>query len=159
MVGSLPGVVVALALVTVTVRLLLPLYQTLFTILVAYALMFLPRALIGLRTSIAQAPVELEQAAASLGRTPARALWATTVRLAAPGAAAGMALVSLGIMNELTATQMLAPNGTRTLAMAFWSLTGELDYAAAAPYAVVMIVISLPLTWLLFLQSKRLAGR
>ena len=158
-VGSLPSVVVALAVVSVTVRLLFPLYQTLFTILAAYALMFLPRAIIGLRTSLAQVPVELEQAAASLGKTPARALWATTVRLAAPGAAAGMTLASLGILNELTATQMLAPNGTRTLAMAFWSLSGELDYAAAAPYAVVMIVISLPLTWLLFLQSKRLAGQ
>jgi iron(III) transport system permease protein len=158
-VGSLPSVVVALAVVSVTVRLLFPLYQTIFTILAAYALMFLPRAIIGLRTSLAQVPVELEQAAASLGRTPARALWATTVRLAAPGAAAGMTLASLGILNELTATQMLAPNGTRTLAMAFWSLSGELDYAAAAPYAVVMIVISLPLTWLLFLQSKRLAGQ
>ena len=43
--------------------------------LFAYALMFLPRALISLRASIAQAPVELEQAAASLGRPPLKALW------------------------------------------------------------------------------------
>ena len=135
-VGSLPGVVVALALVTITVRVALPLYQTLVTILLAYVLMFLPRALISLRASIAQAPVELEQAAASLGRPPLQALWSTTIRLAAPGAAAGMALVALGITNELTATQMLAPNGTRTLAMAFWSYSGEIDYAAAAPYAL-----------------------
>jgi iron(III) transport system permease protein len=158
-VGSLPGVVVALALVTITVRAVYPLYQTIATILLAYALMFLPRALISLRASIAQAPVELEQAAGSLGRPPARALWATTIRLAAPGAAAGMAMVSLGIMNELTATQMLAPNGTRTLAMAFWALSGELDYAAAAPYALIMVLISLPFTWLLHAQSKRMAGR
>jgi iron(III) transport system permease protein len=158
-VGSLPGVVVALALVTITVRVALPLYQTMTTILLAYALMFLPRALVSLRASIAQAPVELEHAAASLGRSPARALWATTIRLAAPGAAAGMAMSSLGIMNELPATQMLAPNGTRTLAMGFWALSGELDYAAAAPYALVMVLISLPFTWLLHAQSKRMAGR
>ncbi|WP_287176006.1 iron ABC transporter permease [Mesorhizobium sp.] len=158
-VGSLPGVVVALALVTITVRIALPLYQTLFTILVAYALMFLPRALISLRASIAQAPVELERAAASLGRSPLRALWSTTIRLSAPGAAAGMALVALGIMNELTATQMLAPNGTRTLAMAFWAHSGEIDYASAAPYALIMVAMSLPLTWLLYVQSKRMAGR
>ncbi len=101
--------------------------------------MFLPRALISLRASIAQAPVELERAAASLGRSPLKALWSTTIRLAAPGAAAGMALVALGITNELTATQMLAPNGTRTLAMAFWSYSGEIDYAAAAPYAFIMV--------------------
>jgi iron(III) transport system permease protein len=158
-VGSLPGVVIALALVTITVRVALPLYQTLFTILVAYALMFLPRALVSLRASIAQAPVELERAASSLGRAPLNALWSTTIRLSAPGAAAGMALVALGIMNELTATQMLAPNGTRTLAMAFWSYSGEIDYASAAPYAFIMVAMSLPLTWLLYVQSKRMAGR
>ncbi|RUY69204.1 ABC transporter permease subunit, partial [Mesorhizobium sp. M7A.F.Ca.CA.001.05.1.1] len=158
-VGSLPGVVIALALVTITVRIALPLYQTLFTILVAYALMFLPRALVSLRASIAQAPVELERAASSLGRPPLQALWSTTIRLSAPGAAAGMALVALGIMNELTATQMLAPNGTRTLAMAFWSYSGEIDYASAAPYAFIMVAMSLPLTWLLYVQSKRMAGR
>ncbi|WP_167514714.1 ABC transporter permease [Mesorhizobium intechi] len=158
-VGSLPGVVIALALVTITVRIALPLYQTLFTILVAYALMFLPRALVSLRASIAQAPVELERAASSLGRHPLNALWSTTIRLSAPGAAAGMALVALGIMNELTATQMLAPNGTRTLAMAFWSYSSEIDYASAAPYAFIMVAMSLPLTWLLYVQSKRMAGR
>lgn len=157
--SAMPGVVVALALVTVTVRVALPLYQTVATITLAYVIMFLPRALVSLRTSIAQVPVELEQAAASLGRAPARALLATTVRLAAPGAAAGMALSSLGILNELTATQMLAPNGTRTLAMAFWALSSEIDYAGAAPYAVLMVVFSLPMTWLLHHQSRKIAGR
>lgn len=158
-VGSLPGVVVALALVTITVRVALPLYQTVVTILAAYALMFLPRALLSLRAAFAQAPVELEQAAGSLGRGPLLALWSVTIRLSAPGAAAGMALVSLGILNELTGTQMLAPIGTRTLAMAFWAMSGELDYAAAAPYALIMVVISLPLTSLLYVQSRRVASK
>ncbi len=158
-VGSLPSAVVALALVTVTVRLAMPLYQTFVAILVAYALMFLPRAIIGMRASIAQAPMELEQAAAGLGKSPLRAVWSTTVKLSAPGAAAGVALVSLGIMNELTATQMLAPNGTHTLAMRFWSLSSEIDYAGAAPYALILILASLPLTWLLYVQSKRMVGR
>ena len=159
LVGSLPGVVVALGLVTIAVRVILPLYQTTATLLLAYAVLFLPRAIVSLRASIAQAPVELEQAASSLGHAPLRALWAVTIRLAAPGAAAGMALVALGITNELTATQMLAPNGTRTLAMGFWAYSGEIDYAAAAPYALIMIALSLPLIWLLQIQSKRAAGR
>ena len=46
-VGALPGVIVALALVTITVRVALPLYQTVATLLLAYLLMFLPRALVG----------------------------------------------------------------------------------------------------------------
>jgi len=158
-VGSVQGVVVALALVTITVRVALPLYQTVATVLLAYVLLFLPRALIGLRASVAQAPVELEWAAMALGRTPAQALWQVTMRLAAPGAAASMALVALGITTELTATLMLAPTGTRTLATQFWSLTGEIDYVAAAPYAILMVLLSLPLTLLLAAQSRAMAGR
>lgn len=157
--SSLPGIVVALALVTVTVHFARPIYQTTITVLLAYLLMFLPRALVSLRAGIAQAPIELENMARSLGRSPARALWLITLRLAAPGAAAGAALVFLAITNELTATLLLAPNGTRTLATGFWALTSEIDYAAAAPYALLMIVLSLPLTGLLYHQSKRTAGR
>jgi iron(III) transport system permease protein len=157
MVGSLPGVVVALALVTLTVR--MPIYQTALTVLLAYLLMFLPRALISLRAGISQAPIELERVARSLGRTPAQALWSVTLRLAAPSAAAGAALVGLGITNELTATLMLAPNGTHTLATTFWAYSSEIDYAAAAPYALIMVLLSLPMTWLLYTQSKRSAGR
>jgi iron(III) transport system permease protein len=156
-VGSLPGVVVALALVTITVRIALPLYQTYATLLIAYVLLFLPRAVTSLRASLAQAPVELEWAAMALGRPPLQAVWQVTARLAAPGIAAGIALVALGITNELTATLMLSPNGTRTLATQFWIKTSELDYAAAAPYALMMIVLSLPLSLLLYHRAERAA--
>ncbi|MDB5812474.1 MAG: iron transporter permease [Betaproteobacteria bacterium] len=157
--SSLPGIVVALALVTITIRAVPAIYQTLVTVLLAYLLMFLPRALISLRAGIAQAPEELENVARSLGRSPAQALWSVTLRLAAPGMAAGAALVFLAITNELTATLLLAPSGTYTLATGFWSLTSEFDFAAAAPYALIMVLLSLPLTWLLYQQSKRMAGR
>lgn len=158
-VGSLPGVVVALALVTITVRVALPLYQTMATLLAAYALMFLPRALVGLRASIAQAPVELERAAMALGRTPFKAIWQITLRLSAPGVAASMALVALGITTELTATLMLAPSGTVTLSTRFWSATNDIDYARAAPYALMMVLLALPLTLLLHFQSRRSIGQ
>lgn len=157
--SSLPGIVVALALVTVTIHFARPIYQTTVTVLLAYLLMFLPRALVSLRAGIAQAPVELENIARSLGRSPSQALWLITLRLAAPGAAAGAALVFLAITNELTATLLLSPSGTRTLATGFWAMTSEIDYAAAAPYALMMILLSLPLTALLYHQSKRTAGR
>lgn len=74
--SSLPGIVVALALVTITIHSFRPIYQTEITLLLAYLLMFMPRALINLRAGIAQAPVELENVARSLGKSPAQALWA-----------------------------------------------------------------------------------
>lgn len=157
--GALPGVVVALALVAVTIRVVPPLYQTTATLILAYLTLFLSRALTGLRASLAQVPVDLEWTAASLGRSPLRAIGEVTLRVAAPGMAAAFALVSLGISNELTATLLLAPNGVITLATEFWALSGELDYAAAAPYAALMVALSVPMTALLHVQSKRIAGR
>ena len=65
----------------------------------------------------------------------------------------------LAIVNELTATLLLSPNGTRTLATEFWNKSSEIDYAGAAPYALLMIVISAPMTYLLFQQSKKAAGQ
>ncbi len=157
-VGALPGVIVALALVTITIRIAHPLYQTVITVLLAYVILFLPRAIVGLRASIAQVPVELEQAAMSLGRSPWRAVLQTTMRLAAPGFAASLALVALGVTTELTGTLMLSPSGTHTLATQFWALTSEIDYVAAAPFALLMILLSMPLLFLLRTQARRTVG-
>lgn len=158
-VGSLPGVIVALALVFFTVRVAMPLYQTTATLIAAYVILFLPRAIVSLRASIAQVPVNLEEAAVNLGRPPARAILGITLRLAAPGAAAGAALVAIGITNELTATLLLAPNGTQTLATAFWAHTSELDYAAAAPYALMMVLLSLPMATVLHTLSTHRSNK
>jgi iron(III) transport system permease protein len=157
--SSLPGIIVALALVTLTIRLIPSLYQTPFTVLLAYVLIFIPRALVSLRAGIAQAPVGLEEAARALGRSPIQARLRVTVPILVPSIAAGAALVALGAANELTATLLLAPNGTRTLATQFWSASSSLHYADAAPYAVLLIALSVPAVAIMFLQSRKVARR
>ncbi|CAM4474474.1 iron ABC transporter permease [Nocardia ninae] len=156
--SSLPGIVVALAMVTVTIRWAPPLYQTATMVVAAYVLLFLPRALVSVRAGLAQVPIGLEEVSRSLGKSGPVTFARITLRLTAPAAAAAGALVFVAVATELTATLLLAPNGTRTLAMRFWSLSGELDYAAAAPYALIMIVAAVPVTYLLFTQSRKAAG-
>ncbi len=153
--SSMPGIVTALALVTVAIRFVPPLYQTAALVLCAYVLMFLPRALVSLRAGLAQVPPGLEEASRSLGLSPARSFVRVTLRLTAPAAGAGAALVFVAVATELTATLLLAPTGTRTLAMRFWSLSSELDYAAAAPYALMLVTLSIPVTVALFREVTR----
>lgn len=157
--SSMPGIVLALAFVTVALRMVPDIYQSTLLLIVAYVLLFLPRALVSLRAGLAQAPKELEEAARALGRRPMAAFFRVTLRLAAPAAAGGAALVFLAIVNELTATLLLAPTGTNTLATQFWGLSSGIDYAGAAPYALLMILLSAPMTYLLFQQSKKAAGQ
>ncbi|WP_350000742.1 iron ABC transporter permease [Pseudarthrobacter sp. WHRI 8279] len=157
--SSLPGIVVGLAFVTVSIRVVPGIYQTAGVLVAAYVLLFLPRALVNLRAGLAQAPKELDEAAQALGKPPLVSFIRVTLRLTAPAAAGGAALVFLAIANELTATLLLSPNGTRTLATEFWSKSSEIDYAGAAPYALLMILLSAPMTYLLFQQSKKVAGQ
>lgn len=151
--SSIPGIVVALALTTVVIRVLPQVYQTVALVLAAYVVLFIPRALVTLRAGLAQAPERLEEAARALGRPPLNAVVTITLRRAAPSMLAAFALVFLAVVNELTATLLLSPAGTGTLATRFWSLSLDLDYAAAAPFAAIMIVMSAPVTYLLLRQA------
>mgnify|MGYP001025613688 CR=1 FL=1 len=157
--SSLPGIIIALALVTVTIRLAPPLYQTVSTVVVAYAIMFMPRAMVALRSGLAQAPPSLEEAARALGLSPFMSRLRVTLPVIAPSAAAGAALVALGIANELTATLLLAPNGTRTLATEFWSASSSVAYSNAAPYALLLILASVPAVAILLAQTRRTSQR
>lgn len=156
--SSMPGIVTALALVTVAIRFASPVYQTISLVVAAYVLMFLPRAMVNLRSGLAQVPPGLEEASRSLGVSPTWTFLRVTLRLTAPAAAAGASLVFVAVATELTATLLLAPTGTNTLAMRFWSLSSELDYAAAAPYALLLVVLAVPVTLVLFRQSTRAAA-
>jgi iron(III) transport system permease protein len=151
----MPGIVLALALVSVSLAFVPAVYQTTLLLLIAYALLFLPRALVPLQAGIAQAPPQLEEAAQALGRAPLRAFLGVTLRLVAPATAAALALVFLAIAGELTATLLLSPIGVQTLATRFWSLSSEIDFAGAAPYALLLVLLSAPMTYLLFRQSTK----
>lgn len=151
--SALPGVVVGLALVTVTVRYLPAIYQSASVLVIAYAILFVPRAMVSLRAGLAAAPPELVEAARSLGASGPDRLRRVLLPLVAPSMLTGAALVLIASATELTATLLLAPTGTSTLATAFWAASDELDYVGAAPYAAMMILLSAPLTILLLRQS------
>jgi iron(III) transport system permease protein len=76
-----------------------------------------------------------------------------TVPLLLPAIGAGAALVALGAANELTATLLLAPTGTSTVATSFWSAASALDYPAAAPHAVLLVLLSVPAVALMFTHA------
>ena len=145
---GLPGVVVGLSLVFLTLALLPAVYQTLATVAFAYAVLFAPKAIGATRTSVAAVPPDLESVARSLGRGPIGAWWSTTGRLAWPGVAAGGLLVLLTAMKELPATLMLRPTGFETLATRLWSRMEAEAFGAAAPYALALIAVAAVPAWL-----------
>nr|WP_321986877.1 iron ABC transporter permease [uncultured Lichenicoccus sp.] len=146
---GVPGIVVALALVSIAVQVLRPLYQSAGLLVVAYAILFLPLALVGVRAAFAQAQRGLDEAARSLGLAWPEVFRRVLLPVAGPGLGAAAALVFVSTVTELTTTLLLSPIGTRTLATEVWVDTSTLAFAAAAPYAALMVTLSLLSTWLL----------
>jgi len=140
---GLPGVVVALAMVFMSIHLVPALYQGVTVLLLAYAILYLPLAQSSLRASAELVSPQLETIARSLGRRPLAAFATITLPNIAPGIGAAMALMVLEIVRELTATLMLAPTGVITLATEVWSHTYDAEYAAAAPFAALLVLVSI----------------
>lgn len=146
---GMPGIVVALALVALSLRFVFALYQTTVLLVAAYAIIFMPLAVVSVRVSLAQVQPALEQSARVLGSRPL-AVWRRVVLpLAAPGLGAATALVFISVCTELTSTLLLIPTGARTLATQVWAESSTFAFASAAPYAAILVGISMFATWIL----------
>jgi iron(III) transport system permease protein len=154
---SLPGVILALALVYIGIRWFRPLYQTPVMLVAAYVILFLPLAVGSQHVGLRAAGRRLDEAAHSLGYGRVRTLMRVTLPLAFPGVAAGALFVLLDSAKELTTTLLLIPTGTSTLTTALWATTnGEvLDFTAAAPYGTALILLGVVPAYLLARRTLR----
>jgi iron(III) transport system permease protein len=146
---GLPGIVVALSMVSLTISILRPLYQSAALLMIVYAVLFLPLALVSVRAAFGQVQRGLEEASRAAGLGWFATVWRILLPLAGPGLGAAAALVFVSVVTELTATLLMAPIGTRTLAVQVWANTSTLAFAAAAPYAALMAALSLISAWVL----------
>jgi iron(III) transport system permease protein len=139
---AIPGISLALAIVSFTLNAVPALYQTLFALVVAVALRFLVQAVGALRGPMLQVSPQTLEAARSLGERPLGVLRSISLPLLTPGLAAGAALVFLSALKELPLTLLLAPTGFQTLATELWDAARDAFYAQAAIPAALLLLVS-----------------
>ena len=139
---GLPGVVVALSLVFFAINVALPLYQSIWLLVFAYGVLFLPTSVGALRSSLLQVNPRIEEAAQGLGKSQLGVFFSVTVPLVMPGAFAGGAMVFLLTMKELPATLILSPIGYRTLSTSIWSAASEAFFAKTAAAGLLLILVA-----------------
>jgi iron(III) transport system permease protein len=160
MVLAVPGVVIAFALSYFSERYANGFaYQTAPMLILAYAILFFPLALVGVRASVAYAPVSMEEVARSLGLRRYAVLVRVTLPIVGPGLAAAFCLVFLAAVTELTATLLLVPTGVQTLATQFWAYQQNLSYGQAAPFALLIIIVAAGPSYVLGRYFDRLPAR
>jgi iron(III) transport system permease protein len=157
---GVPGLVIALAFTFFTEHYLAGfLYQTPALLVITYAVMFFPLAVVSVRAAVARSPIGLEEVGHSLGVPRHKVFWRVTLPLITPGLAAAFCLVFLESATELTATLVLHPTNVQTLATQFWSYQSEFSYSQAAPYAGVLMLIAAVPSYVLGRWFDRLPAR
>jgi iron(III) transport system permease protein len=158
---ALPGLVVALALTFWTLQAPGPvalLYQTQALLVFAYVVHFGSQALRAAQVAVAAVPARLDDAARTLGAGRLRRLLTVELPLARGGLLAGGGLVLLSTMKELPATLLLAPPGLETLATKIWNATEDAFLADASLAALLLLLLSGVLTWLLVVRRGDAPG-
>ncbi len=139
---SLPGIVVAISVVYVGIRVARPWYQEFPLLIFGQVIIFLPVMVASLRAALEKTPVSLEEVAHSLGTNKWRTLLRVTLPIALPGIMAGSALTMLAAVKELPVTLLLRPTGMNTLSTRIWDFSTISDYAAVGPYAIAMLILA-----------------
>lgn len=118
--------------------------NTFFALVLAEVYEAAPYYLLGAAAAFAAVDPELEAQAQLLGDRPARALRKVSLPLAAPGLAAALAVAWARAMGAFGAVVIVAyhPYG---VPMQIWTTLQTNGLAAALPYALVLLVVALPL--------------
>lgn len=154
---ALPGLAIALALVSLTVGapgILGRMYQTLPLLVLAYVVHFGAQSLRAAQVAVASVPDRLDDAARVLGAGRFTRFRRVELPLMMPGLVAGAGLVLLSAMKELPATLLLSPAGFQTLATEVWQATESAYFADASVASLLLISLSGFLTWLLVIRRS-----
>jgi len=155
---AVPPVALALALVMFAIRFAPGVYQKFPLLVGAYLVSFLALAIGPVRSGLMQVSPRLEESARSLGRGRFMAFVQVVMPSLYRSVLAGGALVLMAVMKELPMTYLLAPSGYRNLAVRVFGLTNEAMMAAAAPYAMAIVLFSSLFVGLLLSYEGRRAG-
>ncbi len=146
---ALPDLVAAIALAYAASHYLRFLYGSFVLLVFAEGVLFLPFAVVALRATFGQLERSLEESARSLGSGPLTSFWRVTMPLARPGLVAALVLVFAFTLGDLATAQVLLPVDLYTLGTEFNTNSSTVAFAAAAPFAGVLIVLALIAAYLL----------
>lgn len=150
---ALPGIVVALAMVSFATTYVFSLYQTLTLLTIAYVIRFFPLAIHVLDDAITAQNPGLFLAARSLGASAPAAWRRVVLPTIRPALFAALLAVFIAVIKELPVTLLLSPIGFTTLATRIWSLTEDAYYSAVAP--IVLVLLGLAMVGLLLSPDTR----
>jgi iron(III) transport system permease protein len=156
---AIPGLVLGTALLFLYLRAPLPIYGTLWILLIAYVTQALPYGMRFGAAALAQVGAELEEAAQMSGAGRWQRARRVLLPLVLPGLVAGWVYLAIAAMRDLAASVVLAGPGTRVVAVRIFEQYESGEMPEMAALAIVELGIVAVLAVIGIAALRRLAPR
>ncbi len=150
-----PGIVLGVAVMEVYLRVPLPIYGTLWIILIAYIIRFMPFGMRYVYAGVLQLHRELEEAAAVAGAGTLTILRRIVAPLLRPAMVAGWLFIFLIANKELAIAVLLASPGAQVAAVAVFDLWVNGQGGELAAFGLLWTLLMTVVAVLFFWQSRR----
>jgi iron(III) transport system permease protein len=145
---AMPGIVLGVSLIWVYLTLPIPIYGTIWVLLLAYLTKFMPYGIRAASASMIQINKELEEASLTAGGTWFQTFRKVVLPLLMPGFTAGWIYISIIALRELSTSILLySYNSTVLSIMAFdlWE-GGQYTYVCALGVLMVLLLVAMAFT-------------
>jgi iron(III) transport system permease protein len=146
---GVPSIVLGVGLILAFIRPPLVLYGSMWILLVAYVVKFMPLAIRTSSSSLRQIDFSLEEASRIVGGSRLRTFWTITVPLVRRGLLASAFLIFIPSFRELGASVLLSGPKTETVAFAMITSWGSVSFEVTCALAVVTLLMTVGIFFLI----------
>ncbi|MGH7833240.1 MAG: ABC transporter permease, partial [Candidatus Binatia bacterium] len=152
---AVPGLVMGIAILWLYLIAPVPVYGTLWILLIAYVTKYLPYGMRACSSSMLQIKKELEEASEASGATWPHTFARVILPLLAPGFVAGWVYVVTHSFRELSTSIMLYRSGTEVISVVLFELWESGQYPQLSALGMVLVGILLVIS----LAARAIGGR
>jgi iron(III) transport system permease protein len=152
---TVPGIVMGMALILLYVAFPLPIYGTIWLLLIAYVTRYIPYGMRSASGSILQIHSELEEAASASGASWWETFKRVTLPLLRPGIAAGWIYICIVSFREFSTSVLLATGESRVLSILLFTMFEQGQVTVVAAIGMLMIVTLLAIVAVFYKVSGK----
>lgn len=152
---GVPGIVLAVGLMQAWLRSPIPVYDTIWILLIAYITRYIPIAVRSANTAIRQVDASLEEAGRVAGASWSKTIWRITMPLVKPGLLVAWMLVFVPCLQELNTSILLYTEGTEVISVMIFKLNEMGYFEQIAALSMVTITFAMIVLFI----TRKLAGK
>jgi len=139
---AVPGLILGVAYLWTWIRSPIPIYGTIWILMIAYMSRFMPYSLRSIESTLRQIDKGLEESANISGASWLRTFWSVSLPLLKPGLVAAFILLFVTFMRELSCSILLYSSGTEVMSVTMFDLWHDGMFPSLAVIGSMQLILT-----------------